>query len=272
MGDRWQLPPVKEKQSPIWGFENRIALETVMRSDNQILAMSQHVRKLIPGGGKLSIVEDYGDHGGVYVPKDFNKTILEDAEEFRLGNAKVVAWRNATVTSFNETIRKQLLGWKATVPWYPGELVTTLEPALGDIKGEIKAYTDEEGYVLEATPGRNPRFRNYLVWFVRVDFGNRTEVLRVLHEKSKLHFLNTIKELAERALAKPYLWREYWDFRDAFHSLRHGYATTAHKAQGSTYDTAYVNWRDILANNNRPEAMRCLYVAVSRPKRRLIMG
>jgi exodeoxyribonuclease-5 len=273
MGDRWQLPPVKERESPIWGFENRVVLETVMRADNQILAMSQHVRKLIPGGqGRLTIKEDFGPHGGVFVPGDFTKAILADAEEFRVGRAKAVAWRNATVDRLNKQIREELLGPHARHPWVPGELVTTTAPAMGDVKGDIKAYTDEEGTVLEAVPGRNPRFRDYMCWFVKVDFGDKQAVLRVLHERSLTHFMETVKDLAARALARPFLWRDYWEFRDAFHSLRHSYATTAHRAQGSTYDTAYVDWRDILANNNRTEAMRCLYVAVSRPKRRLIMG
>ena len=64
----------------------------------------------------------------------------------------------------------------------------------------------------------------------------------------------------------------FWEFKEAFHKLRHAYAITAHRSQGSTYDTAFVDWRDILLNRNRGEAFRCLYVACTRPKRRLFLN
>jgi ATP-dependent exoDNAse (exonuclease V) alpha subunit len=68
------------------------------------------------------------------------------------------------------------------------------------------------------------------------------------------------------------LWKKFWAFKESFHSARHAYAITAHRAQGSTYQIAFVDYRDILLNRNRQEAARCLYVATSRPKKELYLA
>jgi len=60
-------------------------------------------------------------------------------------------------------------------------------------------------------------------------------------------------------------WRDFWNTKRKFNAVRYGYALTAHRAQGSSYNTVFVDQQDILANPVKREAFRCLYVAVSRP-------
>jgi exodeoxyribonuclease-5 len=94
----------------------------------------------------------------------------------------------------------------------------------------------------------------------------------VLHEDyEKLH-ANKVEELAQAARADHRKWGAFWAFKEAFHKVRHSYAITAHRAQGSTYEAVFVDWRDILTNRNRGEAFRCLYVACTRPKKELYLG
>jgi len=54
--------------------------------------------------------------------------------------------------------------------------------------------------------------------------------------------------------------------------VKYAYAITAHRAQGSTYDTVYVDYQDILMNRERYEAFQCLYVASSRPRKTLYLA
>lgn len=57
-----------------------------------------------------------------------------------------------------------------------------------------------------------------------------------------------------------------WAMRKAFLNLRHSYALTSHKAQGSSFDCALVDFSDL---NRMPDAFefnRCLYVAVTRSR------
>lgn len=273
MGDRWQLPPVKETMSPIWEFENRIELQTVMRADNQILAMANHVRSLIAGTGTLSIKDDYDERGGVFVPKDFQKAILDDAEAFRTGEAKAIAWRNAAVDRMNAAIRRELLGSEAENKWCVGERVTLLEPAIGEDGTSTRAYTDEEGVIESIVEAKNPIWRSFKCWHFTVYMEDHRRVhLWTLHDSDRAKYDKHLAHLVEKAKVERKVWRDFWKFKEAFHSIRHAYATTAHRSQGSTHIRTYVNWRDILANPKRSEAMRCLYVAVSRPKQKLFMG
>ena len=98
-------------------------------------------------------------------------------------------------------------------------------------------------------------------------------VLRPLHPSSLGVFNRQCEELAQRAKTEnKRLWGAFWALKEAFHGVRHGYAITAHKSQGSTYDSAFVDFRDMLINRNVVEARRCLYVACTRPKFQLFLN
>ena len=112
IGDQCQLPPVNEVESEIWQEENQVHLTKVERTDNQILTISTHVRRLIETGqgiNKLVIAEDYDEQGGVLVPKGGIFSALEqDSAAFLSGEAKALAWRNATVDNMNRRIRRNI--------------------------------------------------------------------------------------------------------------------------------------------------------------------
>jgi hypothetical protein len=61
------------------------------------------------------------------------------------------------------------------------------------------------------------------------------------------------------------LWREhYTKFVEPFADVNYGYAITCHKAQGSNYKNVFVDFNDILKNQNELEMKKCLYTAVTR--------
>jgi exodeoxyribonuclease-5 len=96
--------------------------------------------------------------------------------------------------------------------------------------------------------------------------------LLVLHPASAQQFNNDAEGIAHLARANPKLWKNYWEHRDLFHDIRYAYAITAHRSQGSTYHTAFVDFQDVLYNRNRKEAFQCLYVACTRPTTRLYLA
>lgn len=53
--------------------------------------------------------------------------------------------------------------------------------------------------------------------------------------------------------------------------LRHTYASTAHKSQGSTFDVAVIDWQDLQKSNDVSMICRLLYVAVTRPSKYLVV-
>lgn len=278
MGDRWQLPPVGEVTSPVWDFPletHKAFLTQIMRQDNQILTLSAKVRAQIETPFKaFAFLPDNDESEGVWAESepDWTARIIKNPEGFKTGGAKAISWRNVIVDHLNSLIRQELFADHELYPWQPGDRITTLAPGK-DLDSKPMVATDEESVVTRADVAQHPWEPDFVCWRIqaRTEF-NESLVLWSLHTSHQLKFKTRVQELAAKAKSDPRQWKRFWEFKELFHSIRHAYATTAHRAQGSTYEKAYVNWRDILRNPNRPEGYRCLYVAVTRPKKQLFLG
>lgn len=64
-------------------------------------------------------------------------------------------------------------------------------------------------------------------------------------------------------------WDKYFKVKNNFPDLRSVAASTAHKAQGSTYDTVIIDLADIGTCTNLDQTARMIYVGLSRPRSRL---
>ena len=278
MGDAAQLPPVGEVRSPVWeNFDAKAELTRIMRFDNQILALSNAIRKVVDHPApRFKIESDNADGEGVWRlgEGEFEARIMQaaDAGAFSRANAaKAIAWRNVTVDALNRRIRARIFD-NPTQPWLPDDRIILMEPAR-DLDDETIATTDDEGRITRVEVEDHPVWKEFKVWRLSVTTDdNRPIVLRVLHEDSLRDFERKAEELAFAARIDRRKWGSFWEFKESFHKIRHSYAITAHRAQGSTYDTAFVDWRDILINRNKAEAFRCLYVACTRPKKRLLLN
>lgn len=279
MGDPAQLPPVGENASPIWrlrGTCNHSALTKVMRHDNQILEFVTRVRKVVDHPVPTVAFRDNHDEAeGVWLATGpaFRQRILQaaDAGAFSQPNrAKAIAWRNVVVDELNQLIRNRIFDMPQE-PWLVGDRLIATSPAR-DLEDNPMAMTDDEGEVTRVSVDWHPVYAEFKVFRISVTLDdNRLAVFQVLHPDSRADFDRKAADLAAEARVNSKRWKAFWEFKDSFHAVRYAYAITAHRAQGSTYDTAFVSWRDILLNRNRQEAYRCLYVAASRPKKRLIL-
>ena len=274
MGDSYQLPPVGEADSPVSELTKGAKLITVMRQDNQILTLATRLRGMVERPfGQLRLEDDNDGEEGVWTMAGgrLDQAILNQAESFRSGESKAIAWRNAEVDRLNALIRQELFAESLTYPWQPGDRITLLGP-VKDLEGEPIGTTDEEGTVEKCDRADHPVHGLACYRIVMRSDMNSSMALWVLHPSMKNKFEYRKARLAETARAAPKAWGEFWEFVEAFHPVRHAYAITAHRAQGSTYHRAFVSWRDILLNRNRAEAMRCLYVGATRPKKELYLG
>lgn len=278
MGDPFQLPPVGEASSKVWATPQRSVLDEVMRFDNQILTLATKLRnaQLLPIP-RCEIKSDNDGQEGVWVmgQQAFRQRILDSvaAGDFSRPNcAKAIAWRNVTVNDLNSMIRKRIFEEAAESMWLPGDRITFLEPAK-DLNDETFATTDDEGTVEAVEVMYHPTLSEFKVWRIRIQFDdNHLGVAFALHASSFQAFAQEKERLAAEARLDRKKWKKFWQFCEAFHQVRHGYACTAHRAQGSTYERAFVDYRDILLNQNRLEAFKCLYVAASRPKKELYLA
>jgi len=279
VGDSAQLPPVKEQRSKIWDqVQGKAELTTIMRYDNELLKLATAIRKQIysPVSSFKPVSDNNGDTGVFSLTQaEFFRQFQAYAESddfLEPRKVKIIAWRNLTVDRYNEAVRRITFPLSYQTPWLVSDRVVVTE-LCKDESGEVIATTDEEGTVTRATEDWHPVWREFKIWRVHVmtDEGSPL-ILRVLHQDSRGAYAARNAEMLDAAKLDRRKWRGYWEFREAFHGLRHAYAITAHRAQGSTFDNVFVDWRDILANRTRVEAFQCLYVACTRASQRVYLG
>lgn len=276
MGDKFQLPPVKERESKIWMLPQGASLIQVMRHDNQILRLVTRIREAM---GKnimsIEIKSDHTEREGVWKlsKSDFKKRIYEAAiaGEFADTNrTKVIAWRNVKAGEYNQLIRSAIFGASAGI-YEIGDRIIAAAPCMqGD---EMILATDDEAIVESMAICSHPLEPQYGA----IELKCRTEAnkvirLLVLHPASRLQFDNDCQTMAHAAKGNPKLWKKFWSKKELFHDIKYGYCITAHRAQGSTYHTVYADYQDILLNRERLEAFQCLYVACSRPTTQLFLA
>jgi len=276
LADRYQLPPVGEKESPIFKLTQRSVLTKVERHDNQILNLVTSIRQSMDQVVmNVNIKSDNDGKEGVWkIPKqEFKARIFSDAQAgaFSDTNAtKVIAWRNVKTSEYNNIIRHAIFGAGAA-HYEVGERIIAASPCIQ--ANEVVLATDDEAIVENVTESRHPlapEFRSIELRCRTED--NRVIRLMVLHPASAQEYENACQTLANAARSEPRKWKAYWTHRELFHDVKYAYAITAHRAQGSTYETTYVDYQDILMNRERREAFQCLYVAASRPTTRLILA
>lgn len=275
MGDRAQLPPVGEDESPVWKLPIGASLTTVMRHDNQILTMVTAIREVMYSFAPSIIIKSDNAHDeGVWKmeKKDFVISIHNAALAggFADGtNSKVIAWRNAQVDKYNTIIRHGIFGDAAVPGFYLlGERIVAAGPCL---RGEdVLMSTDDEALVERITPCIHPKDSRYtaIELHVRTEL-NRLVRLIVCHPHSAADFASDLAAMATAAKANSRLWPKFWKHKELFHDIKYAYALTTHRSQGSTYTNVWVDSHDILMNRNRKEAFQCFYVACSRPTTRL---
>jgi exodeoxyribonuclease-5 len=269
MGDPAQLPPVKELSSPIWAIEQRAHLSKVMRHDNQILTLAQHIRSQVDKPfPNYAIRTDCDLEGGVQKLSryDFDAQIRAAARAgaFATGHAKAIAWRNVIVGRLNQVIRQEMKGI-TPLPYAEGDRIIALSPCMQS--QETLLHTDDEAVVESVSVCMHPKHVSTQVMRLKCLAEDESPVtLYAIHPDSAKGFNKLLKDLAD---AKN--WKKFWATKEDFHDIRHAYAITAHRSQGSTYKDTYVDYSDILHNPNKPEAARCLYVACTRASKNLIL-
>lgn len=80
------------------------------------------------------------------------------------------------------------------------------------------------------------------------------------------------KRQTNRALKKQ-AWSDFWEYRGRYADVDFGYAITAHKSQGSTYDIVVVDEKDIMGTTatSNQEKSELIYTALTRPRKTAIV-
>lgn len=263
IGDKQQLPPVNEEESPIWAMFNvDYELTEVMRHQNSILDFVQSIR-----ANSNPVFKSPGKEVCIANEDDFIAQIKYFANlgHFHEGKAKAIAWRNVTVDFLNRFIRDNNVTTKSDDRFVIGDRLVVKEPILGE-GNKIIAATDEESEVIGIEVVRHMKYATLKAWRVsmRMDHSGAIVNTYVVHEESEAEFQRMLDEFKEKKR-----WDLFWKLKEAFGSVSYGYALTAHRSQGSSYPTIFVDAGDIELNRKIDERMKCLYVACSRASKEL---
>lgn len=254
IGDEYQLPPVMEDICPVFKSKNNVFfLKEIQRqvADSPIIQLSAQYRAVlddhtknwpeIPHDGQNII------HHTNKVPffAEIKKCYLQThaADDY-----KVIAWSNNRVRLYNEWIRK-LQG--ATLPFHVGETMISNKPLI-DGDDAVLAPTDSMQFIKGVTDDTVDGIRGYqieLYGHIKTFFQPASWV-----EANKL----------SKQYAKDKLWPNYFEITQNWIDLRPIHASTVHKAQGSTYNTVFIDLNNIGANTRWREVARLVYVAITR--------
>jgi energy-coupling factor transporter ATP-binding protein EcfA2 len=291
VGDPAQIPPVNHFHSkPMlkdiqdkFGIESFHLTEIVRQAEsNPIIKTSIAVRQ---GSFKRRIADDRLEDGTGVVQLDLkNKEMVYDlikqsfcGTEFSNNPdyAKVIAWRNSTVDTFNNLIRS-FIYYRGVNKVVVGEKLILNKPILEDKK--VIMFVNDDLMVTKLDVVEDEFYGKPIKYYdCQVERLYETSGpfnIKILHEDSEKRYesiLNSLKNIAISAPAKikSKSWSSFYKFKEIFADVSYNYAITCHKSQGSTYTNAFVCYSDITVNPNIVEMQRILYTAVTRPSKTL---
>lgn len=317
IGDANQLPPVGEKLSPVFAFDNKVMLTKVVRQaqGNPILNLCTAIRTEIDNGtfdvpaiipatnkaGNIGVHVMSGDLFQQWMPSAFShKNFNVDYDKFR-----VVAWRNDTVNRYNDVIQR-LRYPDLGVPFAVGEPVVFSKPLHAiaqkadfamDVPtpqgwDNILCSTESEGIINDITLlspfelkpsaeqiARGFNFRpfsidRYAVKVKMFDSDDDDEGIScvITNDKKQLKSMLDFVSTHAKNGSGNFVWFDFYRLQRCFADLRPGYCLTVHKSQGSTYSNVFIDAKDVLSNPDKEEALRCLYVAVSRASENVVIN
>ena len=300
LSDSKQLNPVKSRRcSKVYDLPNQFELTHIYRQAKEsaltplLAGLRQH--KL----GHLDTCQ--GESGSLFVTSDMKEFLeaakhqfLEAIDTRNILKTKVAAYTNTRVALFNQAIRKFL--WKDNLPYHKGEFLTSYENA--DFEGTMfynsmdyvvandpeesifelpHFYTKVKGYLLDLWDA----YDKYTKECIILSRNNPDEVFEQLAATLEAIRIRAIEAKQTSSYKSSLYWKQYYELLHSFvspvaltyegrvvrkKSFDYGYASTSHKLQGSTYDTIFVDLRNINTCSDEVVKRQLQYVALSRTR------
>lgn len=216
---------------------------------------------------------------------------------------RIIAYTNDAVNWYNNYVRNLIVKNSDKGIITKNDLIMSYETIVDEFNNGI-IYNSEE-YIIndiadykESTYG----FKGYNIKFQLVHGGQITKPLFVIDHRDPYtiqryykilqNLINDAKKATGGTRSKK--WKLYYNFKKSYliaanikdklgnilvtRDLDYGFSITAHKSQGSTYNTVFIDIQDIIYDKNgvpyanQDDTLRRLYVACSRASKELILG
>lgn len=254
IGDDAQLIQHTARSAPAFCQNyDEACLTEVVRHDGPILDLATQFRQTVLTGEWFNFTPDghYIQHldrnaWGAAIKAEFSRP------DWQFSDSKVLVWRNKTVIAYNQGIRNFRSG----------------EPELqvGDF-AVCNSFVNNAGYKIKT---------DQLVCITQAEPGTDLDVPGrwVVVDHGGEFFLPDSLELTKHRVKVAQQENDYASLAridNQWIDLRAAFSCTINKAQGSTYDTVFLDLDDLKRCNVANQLARLLYVGVSRASRRLIL-
>ena len=289
IGDRAQLPPIDpqnkmgaDADSPIFRYDvlddckHELTERVRQASNNPILDLSDIIREEIFGLQRVNrvlqamndpcMIDSIGHNVVRY------SAFLDHISKKEIEKTRVIAFTNKAINKLNPLIRNHLMNNPEEI-LVPNDLVA--------MKDSFYSF-DEFGYVnyilfnseilkikkLFSKVFRYKAFgKNYRIDTYVADIVGREGRFIIPTESGQIILDEALDEIAKKCRQNRN-WKVFWDLRKSFCNWAYGYATTAYKSQGSTYNTIYLNVDDVISCRalSRKRQLQTIYTAITRAK------
>ena len=271
VGDKYQLPPVKEDISQVYlqGYEE-LSLTKLLRASNQeLININKAAKQLVIDGTEIPVKEGLNVH------------FLDDtsAPKYIINNFKnpdhnnlICCYTNKSVIAYNNYC-KQIRG--ITTPYVKGEhYVCNNVVHMSDSNHEnlsVIFHVEDECKItnIDFHPQQVKVCDKKTIEAYRAEIENLScgsKFVVYLPTDINKH-LEQIKLIKKQAMQDKELWRDYYAMKNFFPDIRPRDAKTIHKAQGSSVEDVFIDLNDLSHCYDKNVTRRLLYVAISRARK-----
>ena len=286
IGDPFQLLPVGNSgENPIYKLIKQFQLKEIVRQakDSNIIKLATEFRNRIESQDFINIQDiitgDFGEEVKLFTIKEkFIKSFYKNKDWYK--EDKILAsFTNKDVDTFNALVRNQF--WKergVSNPshFLPNDMLRFKSALIVEGSSQFSNSTlfqNGEEVLLYKAEFIDHQKSNLKFWKCTVVGRNEKDFFRVIDPDSiaiyndKLALCIHLAKTASYTYARGY-WKDYFQLKSAFADVQYIFASTIHKLQGSTYDTAYIDLASLINNKQISDDMkyRLAYVAITRAK------
>lgn len=211
------------------------------------------------------------------------KAVKNAVEKGLTNHVKIVTYHVNEKTELNQKIHEALFGKDSD--YSKGDMLILNSPYdLPDVNAtmensseiQIKSIQDED---TDEFGVRTLYLETNGTAYTRTGNEQKDCVIQVVSRNDIGLYNNKLNELASyakrqtnRALKKQ-AWGDFWEYKGRYADVDFGYAITAHKSQGSTYDIVVVDEKDIMGTTatSNQEKSELIYTALTRPRKTAIV-
>lgn len=296
MGDNEQFPPVGEEDSRVFSETDELHQLTHVertKDSNPLMLIFDAIRsntkskfdnfKHETNLNKEGEGVEFTDRGTTFQERIFSWFRSPEFEK-NTNYAKVIAWTNQEVETWNNIIRGELIDSEEVVA--VGDFLMSYRTIQ---EGKEALLKNSKGYKVTKVVPRSKTYKhqNEVVTLKGFDttFKSGDTVFIVDHQDKETNDIYKKIMYDNTVYSKTFKnWNTYYDFANVFLSLQkytikgetiprtfdYGYAVTGHKSQGSSYNKVGILEDNIDKNPKNRERNRGKYVAFSRAKENVI--